>query len=119
MLADARTSVPTCGMRLECSTIAHWMGIDKRAPYPAAPHHPSIVVAVPCAGLASKNKRIICNACNNQPPNSRDARSSVRTNEQPNRIRSVTYVVKHNLMIIIRLYGACGRSNERPYWLVG
>ena len=43
------------------------MGIDKRVPYPAAPHHPSIVVAAPCAGLASKNKRIICNACNNPP----------------------------------------------------
>ena len=67
----------------------------------------STVVAVPCAGLASKNKRIICHACNNPPPNSRDARSSVRTNEQPNRIRSLTYVDKHNLMIIIRLYGAC------------
>ena len=83
------------------------------------PHHPSIVVAVPCAGLASKNKRIICNACNNPPPNSRDARSSVRTNEQPNRIRSLTYVDKHNLLIIIHVYGACGRSNERPYRLVG
>ena len=83
------------------------------------PHHASIVVAAPCAGLASKNKRIICNACNNPPPNSRDARSSVRTNEQPNRIRSLTYVDKHNLLIIIRLYVACGRSNERPYGLVG
>ena len=31
------------------------------------PHHASIVVAAPCAGLASKNKRIICNACNNPP----------------------------------------------------
>ena len=77
-----------------------------------------------CSGRAlcrptSKNKRIICNACNNQPPNSRDARSSVRTNEQPNRIRSLTYVDKHNLLIIIRLYGSCGRSNERPYGLVG
>ena len=81
------------------------------------PHHPSIVVAAPCAGLASKNKRIICNACNNPPPNSRDARSSVRTNEQPNRIRSLTYVNKHNLLIIICLYVACGRSNERPYGL--
>ena len=79
----------------------------------------STVVAVPCAGLASKNKRIICNACNNPPPNSRDARSSVRTNEQPNRIRSLTYVDKHNLLIIIRLYDACGRSNDRPYGLVG
>jgi len=77
-----------------------------------------------CSGRAlcrptSKNKRIICNACNNPPPNSRDARSSVRTNEQPNRIRSLTYVDKHNLLIIISLYVACGRSNERPYGLVG
>ena len=77
-----------------------------------------------CSGRAlcrptRKNKRIICNACNNQRPNRRDARSSVRTNEQPNRIRSLTYVDKHNLLIIIRLYDVCGRSNERPYGLVG
>ena len=61
MLADARTSVPTDGMRLDGSTIAHWMGIDKRAPYPAAPHHPSIVVAVPCAGQQG--------TCSQQPAN--------------------------------------------------
>ncbi len=52
MFADAPRSVPTSGIQLECATIVHWMGIDKRAPYPAAPHHASIVVAVPCAGLA-------------------------------------------------------------------
>ena len=86
---------------------------------PSRTAHPSIVVAAPFAGLASKNKRIICNACNNPPPNSRDARSRVRTNEQPNRIRSLPYVDKHKLLIIIRLYGVCGRSNERPYGLVG
>ena len=83
-----------------------------------------IAPPIHCSGRAlcrptSKNKRKICNACNNQPPNSRDARSSVRTNEQPNRIRSLTYVDKYNLLIIISLYDACGRSNERPYGLVG
>ena len=25
------------------------------------------------------------------------------------------HIIKHNLLIIIRLYAACGRSNERPY----
>ena len=49
------------------------------------PHHPSIVVAVPCAGLASKNKRIICNACNH-PHNRRDTRSSVRKRGQVSNI---------------------------------
>ena len=30
--------------------IVRWVGIEKRAPHPAAPNHPSIVVAAPCAG---------------------------------------------------------------------
>ena len=83
---------------------------------PSRTAHPSIVVAAPFAGLASKNKRIICNACNNPPPNSRDARSSVRTNEQPNRIRSLTYVDKHNLLIIFRLYDGSGAVSKVRFW---
>ena len=51
-------------------------------------------------------------------PQRRDPRSSVRTNEHPNRLRSLSYVDKHNILSIHRLFFACGRSNERPYGLV-
>ena len=51
-------------------------------------------------------------------PNCRDARSSVRTNEQPNRMRSLSYVDKHDILPIHRLFFASGRTNVRPYWLV-
>ena len=120
--ASAIGGAPSRGRTPTCQSLIYFWGtylpcIWLCASYPTAP-------PIHCSGRAlcrptSTNKRKICNACNNQPPNSRDARSSVRTNEQPNRIRSLTYVDKHNLLIIIRLYDACGRSNERPYGLVG
>ena len=50
-------------------------------------------------------------------PNRRDARSSVRTNEQPNRMRSLTYVDKHDKLSNHRLFFACGRTNVRRYGL--
>ncbi|MDD7337053.1 MAG: hypothetical protein PUG75_11220, partial [Prevotella sp.] len=58
------------------------------------------------------------------PPNSWDARSSVRTNEHPNRMRSLTYGAKptiDNLSLVLRLrtlerasLRACGMTCARP-----
>ena len=75
---------------------------------------------IPCSGRAlcrPRKQRTICNACNNPPLTVGTLVRASATNEHPNRVRSLSYVDKHNILSIHRLLFASGRTNVRPYWL--
>ena len=77
--------------------IVRWVDIDNRAHYLAAPRHPSIVVAAPCAGQQG--------TCTQQPANVY--------------LQTLMYkdVGWHKARPLQLAMVWCGRSNERPYWL--